>query len=348
VTGIARELRRTGASVVLSSFGDGWRMLSREFTDVPVYRVPTIEVISPSGSFRLSHILRRCPDLPIRFYAGVGLDLKIIRHHGCRVVVSDCQFHALAAARMLDVPSVMITNVLRLPGDGPSSRLVNWFLRETLQLADLVIVPDVPDGESPPSDVDVVWVGPILRASPDELPGRESIRERLNLPKERPIVLITAGGSRYGGRIVRLAMEGIRRLEEDVYVIVVDDGIGSGTLRGVSGLAFNYVDNLLELIRAADVVVTHGGHTTISECACLRTPVVSIPLPNHPEQQMNALRAEKRGLGVALQPQNLSPDRVAEAIRRAMGIRVPRIKLMDGKGAVRAARIIRETMSGSP
>jgi len=43
-------------------------------------------------------------------------------------------------------------------------------------------------------------------------------------------------------------------------------------------------------------------------------------------------------------PEDLSPVRVAEAIRDAMGSRVPRARLMDGRGAERAARIVREAM----
>jgi len=344
VLGITRELLRLEADVVLSSFGEGWRLLTRELPDATVYRIPTIEIFSRSGSFSVVHVLKRHPDLPLRFYAGLELDMRIIRRHGCRVVVSDCQFHALAAARLLDVPVVLITNLLRVPNADPASRLVNWFLREFLSLADVVIVPDAPFDESTDLDAEVVWVGPILRVRPDELPGEREIRERFGLPEDTPIVLVTAGGSPHGRRIVELAVEGIRRLEEDVFTIVVSSGLGAEILRGIPGRVLSYVDNLMELIKVADVVVTHGGHTTISECACLRTPVVSIPLPGHPEQLMNARRVEERRLGVALMPEDLSPVRVAEAIRDAMGSRVPRARLMDGRGAERAARIVREAM----
>ncbi|WP_457614204.1 UDP-N-acetylglucosamine--N-acetylmuramyl-(pentapeptide) pyrophosphoryl-undecaprenol N-acetylglucosamine transferase [Methanopyrus sp.] len=341
--GVGRELRRIGLEPVFSSFGEGRKMLIREFPDSPVYGLPKMELFSEDGSFDLLLLLRRHPDLPLRFYAGVEADRRVIQRYGCKVVVSDCQFHALVAAQIVDVPAIVISNMLRVPGKSPLVRLINGMLRRMFELADIVLIPDIYDDtyDVPEIDTEVVWVGPILKRKPNELPPKDAVRRKYGIPDDMTVVLVTAGGSKYGRRIVQVAAEGLKRLSNsiDVFPVIVSEGINGGL-----GLQLRYVDNLLELIKVSDVVVTHGGHTTLSECACLRTPVVSVPLPNHPEQHMNAERVLQRGLGVVVFPEELSPNRIAEAIERAIDLKVPKIKMMDGKGAERAARIVAGTV----
>ncbi|WP_456481981.1 UDP-N-acetylglucosamine--N-acetylmuramyl-(pentapeptide) pyrophosphoryl-undecaprenol N-acetylglucosamine transferase [Methanopyrus sp.] len=341
--GLGRELRRIGMELVFSSFGEGREMLVREFPDAPVYGLPEMELFSEDGSFDLLPLLRRHPDLPLKFYAGVEVDRRVIRRHGCEVVVSDCQFNALVAARITDVPAIVISNMLRVPGEGHLVRLINGILRRMFELADVVLIPDTYDDtyDVPEIDTEVVWVGPILKRRPDELPPKDAVRRKYGIPDDATVVLVTAGGSKYGRRIVRVAAEGLNLLSKsvDVFPVIISEERVDGP-----GLQLRYVDNLMELIKVSNVVVTHGGHTTLSECACLRTPVVSVPLPNHPEQHMNAERVLRRGLGTVVPPEELSPERIAEAIERAIDRKVPKIKMMDGRGAERAARIVAGTL----
>ncbi|WP_456435117.1 UDP-N-acetylglucosamine--N-acetylmuramyl-(pentapeptide) pyrophosphoryl-undecaprenol N-acetylglucosamine transferase [Methanopyrus sp.] len=340
MVGLGRELRRIGLEPVFSSFGEGRKMLTREFPDAPVYGLPKMELFSEDGSFDLFLLLRRHPDLPLRFYAGVEADRRVIRRHGCKVVVSDCQFHALVAAQIMGIPAIVISNMLRIPGEGSLVRLINGTLRRMFELADIVLIPDTYDDtyDVPEIDTEVVWVGPVLKRRPDELLPRDAIRRKYGIPDDATVVLVTAGGSKYSRQIVRVAVEGLNLLSKsiDVFpVIVSEERVGGGL-----GLQLRYVDNLLELIKVSNVVVTHGGHTTLSECACLRTPVVSVPLPNHPEQHVNAERVLQRGLGVAVLPEELSSERIAKAIEQAIDWKVPKIRMMDGRGAERAARIV--------
>jgi UDP:flavonoid glycosyltransferase YjiC (YdhE family) len=61
-------------------------------------------------------------------------------------------------------------------------------------------------------------------------------------------------------------------------------------------------------------VVSRSGHGTIGQCIDAGKPAVLIPIHNHSEQLGNAEKFSKLGLGLAIRSQDLSVQRLTEAV----------------------------------
>ena len=71
-----------------------------------------------------------------------------------------------------------------------------------------------------------------------------------------------------------------------------------------------YIDNMAEVMAAADVVVARSGAITVSELAALGKPSVLIPSPNvvRNHQEQNAREFEKNGAAEVITEAELTPD----------------------------------------
>jgi UDP-N-acetylglucosamine:LPS N-acetylglucosamine transferase len=134
--------------------------------------------------------------------------------------------------------------------------------------------------------------------------NRVDARQRLALPPEDFVVLMTGGAWGIGG--IAEGTRGLLGLEPPVHVIAV---CGKNTslhaeMRDMAGSegngrlsAFGYVDNMPELMAAANVVVTNGAGQTVLEALCCGRPVVAFaPIAGH--GTASAAELVKRDLAV--------------------------------------------------
>lgn len=73
----------------------------------------------------------------------------------------------------------------------------------------------------------------------------------------------------------------------------------------------NYVPQL-EILKRADVFISHGGFNSVSEALYYGVPVIAVPLVN--DQYMVAKRLEKTGAGVTLQMNEINEKIIKEAV----------------------------------
>jgi len=343
--GIARELTDIGVDLVFSSFGLPKYIIMNEFPDKKVYESPKFKIFEESGTINIRKVIKNSFDMLIKFYAGIEVDKRIFRESGYNVTVSDCQIQSIISSNKLNIPNVFITNMLLFPKINYALRIFNSMYKYVLSLTDCVIIPDVKDDTYVLPDHDnynIIWVGPILKKRINEIPSDDYIIEKYGLPDDKDIVLVTTGGSKLMVRdIVSLVVDIVSNsFGKDLFPVVVT----KHNIPVEYGIKFDYVHDLIELIKVSKLVISHAGHTTISECMCLRKPMVVIPIPDHPEQQVNAERVENRGIGVRLDPENINYVSMKNAIEKAMNMNVPHYKLADGKGAYRAAKIIEKML----
>ena len=96
----------------------------------------------------------------------------------------------------------------------------------------------------------------------------------------------------------------------------------------------------LRTLAAADLVVTMASYNTLTEALRLGRPVVVIPRQGpSAEQKLRAELFQARGLVTHVPHAQATPDRVAAAIRTALG-GVPRRDALGSNGAVPAAHHI--------
>jgi predicted glycosyltransferase len=86
----------------------------------------------------------------------------------------------------------------------------------------------------------------------------------------------------------------------------------------------NFLPRLLDYMAAADVVVSQGGYSTVTEILRLGKRAVVVPYEDaHDEQLIRASLLESLGLVQMIRPNQLSPRGLADAIRAALQSALP-------------------------
>ncbi|ABK77993.1 UDP-glucuronosyltransferase [Cenarchaeum symbiosum A] len=242
------------------------------------------------------------------------------------LIVSDEDFASLSAAQELGIRSVLITDILETQFTSSVGRLIegrmNRAMRGMIDKCDTVIMPE--DGEDRGN---IRRVGPIVRAVSGT---RDEMRSKYGLTRET--ILVSIGGTAAG----RFLMEEVARIAPglaDKYDIVAVPGPSlDWEAPGIRNLG--YVEDLHELVCAADVVVSLAGKSTIDEARAFGTPGIFIPIGGHFEQVENA-KDEGYSRGDLA---NL------EALIRGAG---PRGKPVPGGGTAEACSIIADTLANA-
>lgn len=166
----------------------------------------------------------------------------------------------------------------------------------------------------------IVMVGPCAWDPPSEVPGW---LERI----DRPVVLVTTSSEfQDDGRLVQTALEALA--DEPVAVVA--------TLPAQDPTSLSAPDNAhLEpfiphgpVLERAACAVTHGGMGATQKALAYGVPVCVVPFGR--DQLEVARRVEVAGAGTRLPAKRLSPERLREKVRDAMGMR-------DGAGRIRDA-----------
>lgn len=99
-------------------------------------------------------------------------------------------------------------------------------------------------------------------------------------------------------------------------LVTTGPAIGPDSLRPSANVAVEASAPHTEAMRAATLVVTHGGHGTVMKALAAGRPLVVL---HHGRDQVdNAVRVTARGAGVAV-PRRAAPARIAAAVARVLG-----------------------------
>ncbi|HZP75017.1 MAG TPA: glycosyltransferase [Pseudolabrys sp.] len=174
-------------------------------------------------------------------------------------------------------------------------------------------------------------VGPVLERE------RHGVRVSLPWPDDPdiPLVVVSFSTAPEQGSVQKFqnAIDALSNLPVRG-VITVGDSIDPQMLRPSPNVAASATADHDDLMRRADLVVTHGGHGTLMRALKNGLPLVVIP-GSGGDQPPNAAAVEHWGVGRAL-PADATADRISEAIQDV---------LRSSKFAGRAAVIARQLAS---
>jgi UDP-N-acetylglucosamine--N-acetylmuramyl-(pentapeptide) pyrophosphoryl-undecaprenol N-acetylglucosamine transferase len=209
-----------------------------------------------------------------------NISQKIIQNDIPDLVISDEDFASLTIAQNMKIPTVLITDVLETRfTKGLASfieKKMNKSMQEIVKKCDIVIIPENGDSQD-----NIRKVGPIVRQTNFT---REELREKFAF--ERKTIVISIGGTDAGLFLIRKALDAISKINQDVEVILVSGPSVDKKFEDVRNLGF--VENLHELIFAADLIISLAGKSTIDEANAYGTPSIFIPIKGHFEQEDNA------------------------------------------------------------
>ena len=208
-----------------------------------------------------------------------NISKKIIENDNPRIVVSDEDFASLTIAQDKKIPNVLITDILETKFTKGFASIIekkmNKSMHEIIKKCDYVIIPE--DGVDQDN---IIRVGPIVRKTKQ---SREELREKFSFTKKTIVVAI--GGTDAGLFLIEKVLEILPKLSEFEIVIVSGPSL-SKKFEKIKNLGF--VNNLHEVIYAADVLVSLAGKSTIDEAKQYGTPAIFIPIRGHFEQEDNA------------------------------------------------------------
>lgn len=338
---VARRFQEKGHSVYFSSYGEAVPFIRRE--GFSVGEVQAIKVYEKDdGTFNFRRTLAGSPREILTFMAQVGAELNLIEHFKPDLIVADSRLSTILAARMRRIIPVLILHQLRIMI--PTKRRVISKYRLSVKravertglevlgrlwkLSRTIVVPDFP----PPYTIakanvvpsnqyvsKVKLVGPIVPRMPDTLPPSDDLKRTLGFD-DRPLILAAISGTRAEKQIISSRLQGILLEFPERYNVVLTKGLadqqnGLQRLNGGRVQVYNWLKDRHAYLKACDVLVTRGGHNTVSEAIYYGKPMVVIPTPAHSEHQGIAESLAHMGLGIPIQQNTLDKDALLRAVQ---------------------------------
>ena len=208
---------------------------------------------------------------------------EIIEKERPKLNVSDEDFASLAIAQEKNLKTVLITDILKTNfARGVGSfieKKMNESMKKIMKKCDVIIMPE--DG---PDEDNIVRVGPIVRKT---YYSREELRKRFSF--NRKTIVLSIGGTNAGHFLIDKTIQVFKKLDLDAEMLIVSGPALKISDESIRNLG--YVNNLHEIIYAADLIISLAGKSTMDEAASFGTPGIFIPIKGHFEQENNAKKA---------------------------------------------------------
>ncbi|HEX9677799.1 glycosyltransferase [Nitrososphaera sp.] len=201
------------------------------------------------------------------------------------LVISDEDFASISIAEEMGRKRVLLTDILETHFTKGAASLVekkmNRSMRDMMDKCDYVIIPDAGDDRG-----NLRYVGSIVR---DVSADRDTLRRRFNLTKRT--IVVSVGGTDVGRHLIDKTVEAYKKLKEKLDAdLVVVPGPSLKLPDSPDYRNLGFVENLHELIYAADLVISLAGRSTMDESMAYGTPGIFIPIKDHFEQEEGAAR----------------------------------------------------------
>jgi len=337
---IARRLEKKGAEILFSTYREGFKYAQQE--GFQVVEAPDIGVaVKPDGSidFRLTTV-NPGPFMTIyTIMEQVDAEINFMQAFEPDVVVSDSRASSLVAAKLLNIPRVCILNQFQvfIPRRKRFLKLARIADATTLTLvgrvwADVnqVLIPDFP----PPYTIStknlhvpkayhkkMKLIGPILPIHSSDLPDKKELRKKLGLDETKPVIFAPISGpSKERAYFTGILRQVFSNFPDD-YQIVMSLGYPNSSAESVTNgnlIVRGWIPNRFDYLKACDVVVSRGGHGTLSQSICYGKPVILVPTPSHTEQFNNAKKAADLGIAEIIQQEDLTKDSLLASVRKVL------------------------------
>jgi uncharacterized protein (TIGR00661 family) len=336
---LAERLKDSDVNIRFSSFGEGARYISMQgyecMTVAPVEFAWSIE-----GGFSIKYSISNIPIWFTNFLWQLGDEISNMIKYDPDIVVSDTRLSSLVASKILNIPSVVILNQVKILlsprlRDFKISRI--WekmngeFLGVMWTVADRILVPDLP----PPYTIAEhnIWeVSSVMKkleyvgfTAPKLYITEEQLRkaaEHLGIDRSKPIVFIHVSGPlKTRIPIIRTFIEACKSLRPEVQY-VISEGRPDGDIKPKKitrlGWYYEWCPIRDEIFAMSDVLVLRGGHTAISQAIQFGKPLITIPIENHSEQLGNSNKIAKIGIGITLEANELKANQITYAIHQML------------------------------
>lgn len=336
---LAERLGDSDVDIRFSSFGEGAHYISMQGYECMT--VPPVEFAwSIEGGFSVKYSISNIPLWFTNFPRQVRDEINNIIKYDPDIVVSDTRLSSLVASKILNIPSIVILNQVKLL---LSPRLREFKISRTWEkmngelvgliwrIADRILVPDLP----PPYTIaeQNTWdISSVMKkleyvgfTAPKSYITEAQLREtaaQLGIDRSKPIVFIHISGPlKTRIPIIRTSIEACKSLRPEIQY-VISEGRPGGDIkpRKITRLGWYYEWCPIrdEIFAMSDILVLRGGHTTISQAIQFGKPLITIPIENHSEQLANSNKIAKIGIGIRLEANKIKANQITCAIHQLL------------------------------
>ncbi|MFL6482402.1 MAG: glycosyltransferase [Nitrososphaera sp.] len=336
---LAEHLKQDGIRIQFSSYGEAASYISlRGYECASVY--PVEFAWSMEGGFSVKNSIANIPIWFANFSRQVNQEIRNMHKSNPNIVVSDSRLSPLVVAKMLKVPSVVILNQIKLllsPRLHNSTvprifeNIIGELLGSMWAMAERMVVPDLP----PPHTLSAnnIWnIGATSRkveyigfTSPRAVIDEQrvmKVADTLGFNKSQPLVFVhVSGPEQTRPALLKISLETVRRLDPKIQFVISagNPKCKSEPVRiGRVSWYYEWCPMRDEIFASSDILVLRGGHVALSQAIQFGKPVVTIPIENHGEQLGNSTKIAELGAGVMLDPKQLRPEDLCDAIEKVL------------------------------
>ncbi len=347
---IAQALTARGAGIIYSTYSDGEHYAASKKLSM-IETVPLSLCMNDEGAVDFRRTAATHPG----FFRGIWLIIKQIvvemrNIQACRpdVVISDSRVSSILASKIMRVPTVLILNQYSIYLSKSSHRskesamdrlffvvanfiwtFVRVIIGEFWALSDRIIIPDMP----PPNTVSirnlafpkrhlhkVSYVGPFVNSLNCAIHDGILARKELGLNEGKPILFVPVSMPHSVRAPFIETFEGILSQMEDYEIVLSRCMVGGAQspIRRANMLIYDWIDDPSCFFSACDVVVCRAGHGTITTAISFGKPMDRVPIPNHPEQMANGMRASDLGIAKVLSQFELTAKRLDSVVKELL------------------------------
>ena len=322
-TKLAAYLVQHGHTCSFASYGKAYDFIRKQ--GFPVHEISReVTLGGDGGLFSLTQTLWLSKTVPVSLFHSYRDVRNLLRNHAFDLLIADTMYAAGYAAKSLGIPNAFITNQNTFAAAASPdaaywtclSKAVQTYLRK---VPGIVIVPDFPPPDTisgynftlPEPETDHYrFVGPIL--------------DRDAVPQSRETIFASFGGEPYKLPMYAMLREIADRMPDHTFEVF---STTPGLPETVANFkTFGYVPDLRPYLAKSRVAILHGGLTSLMEALSLGKPVVMIIDPYHPEQWNNARKIEEMGAGIMIPGNEVTGERLGDAISRALTMTPPDLR----------------------
>lgn len=201
------------------------------------------------------------------------------------LIISDEDFAILSFTKYHGIKKIFITDVLNTEFgksflSSKFEKFLNDSMRSLIRSSECVIIPELGQDRD-----NLFYVGPIVREIGNT---RDELRKKLSFDKKT--VLVSTGGTHAGLYLLKKTIESFSRLKNNhEYDLVILSSYGDMLPKLSQNCRYvGFTDNGHEYVKAADLVISLAGKSTIDESMVYGTPGIFIPIKDHFEQEHRA------------------------------------------------------------
>lgn len=331
---VAENIKRPGIEMRFSSFGEARNYIQRQGFECEI--VPPVEFMwGKDGQFSVKNNVYKIPQWLVNLPVQVNKEIKYMKKFSPQIMISDTRLSPLIAARILNIPKILIINQIKLLltprlREFKAGRFFETFNGELMggmwKMSDRILIPDLPPPytisestinsiKSIKSKLDYVgFVTPRTKITEDSL---SKAKAAVQFENGKPLVFVHISGPT-GTRIpIIMKLMNVFKTQPSIQ-FVFSEGKSSGSI--VPRKIFNniwyfewcpYKDEIFYL---SDVIVMRGGHTAISQAIQYGKPILSIPIESHGEQLSNSSKINRLGIGKTIDSKTMNQTTLVNAL----------------------------------